>query len=119
MINSLNNAPDTLVFFGPNGGGKGTQAKQLVQMGGYSHFEMGNALSEAVNDKVTIDKVTMTVGQARAKGILLPDGVIQAIVDKDLSQRIPGKRRIYDGVARTYPQAENLVTSLQRFENDY
>lgn len=112
---SKQNTPETLILFGPNGGGKGTQAKKLVDQFGYRHFEMSGALAQSKDDVVTIDGRQMTIGNAQSQGILLPDDIVQGIVDKDLSIRKPGERVIYDGVARTLPQAQNLVSSLQRF----
>ena len=120
MVNQSIVLPDTLVLFGPNGGGKGTQAKQLMQEFGCSHFEMSQALKEAVNQIVQIEVdgvgVEMTVGQAQAHGYLIPDSEIQKIVDEDLKKRRPSEKRIYDGVGRTLLQAENFVNSLRKFQ---
>jgi adenylate kinase family enzyme len=109
--------PKKVFFYGPNGGGKGTQAKLLTDFG-YRHIEMSKLLESHANDVVDItDKKTqkvmkMTIGQAMAQGFFPPDDIINKILQDDL-MRDPSEMALIDGGGRTVPQAEMAITSLK------
>jgi adenylate kinase len=94
-----------IVFLGPPGSGKGTQAKSLAQSLGVPMISTGEILRGAVRAGTSLGlkaRVTMESGG------LVPDDVIVALVRERLDQ--PDVRRgfILDGFPRTTQQAEEL-----------
>jgi adenylate kinase len=99
-----------LVFLGPPGAGKGTQAHELAREWGVPAIATGDMLREAVAAGTVLGR------QAKSymdRGALLPDDVIVGLVAERLGQ--PDARRgfILDGFPRTIPQAEALDRLLQ------
>jgi adenylate kinase len=103
-------AMSRLVFLGPPGAGKGTQAHELAREWGVPAIATGDMLREAVAAGTVLGR------QAKSymdRGALLPDDVIVGLVAERLGQ--PDARRgfILDGFPRTIPQAEALDRLLQ------
>lgn len=99
-----------LLFIGPPGAGKGTQAALLVERYGIPHVSTGDMLRDAVkagSPMGTLAKSYMDAGQ------LVPDEVIVGVVRERLRQpdcRAAGV--LLDGFPRTLPQAEALEEML-------
>ena len=94
-----------LLLIGPPGGGKGTQAKYLVENFSIPQISTGDMLRENVQDGTPLGKEAqkfMTDGQ------LVPDAVILEMIEKRLDERDCSKGYILDGFPRTIPQAEGL-----------
>ena len=92
-----------LVFLGPPGAGKGTQAKLLSKAHGVPHLSTGDLLRDAMA------KGTPTGRRAKEfveKGALVPDEVVDALV----RERLPGVRDrfLLDGYPRNGAQAAEL-----------
>ncbi len=71
-----------LIFLGPPGSGKGTQAKKLSEKFGLKHLSTGDLLREAVDNKTELGiKADVFI----SKGELAPDelivGMIQGKID--------------------------------------
>src|SRR3990172_2449138 len=101
-----------LVFLGPPGVGKGTQAKKLSERYGLLQISTGDILREAVQ------QATHLGVQARGylqNGKLVPDDIIIGIIEERLKK--PGGPLnvgyILDGFPRTVPQAEALDKMLK------
>jgi adenylate kinase len=96
-----------LVFLGPPGAGKGTQAKLLGRDCGVPHLSTGDILREAMA------KGTPTGKRAKEfvdKGYLVPDEVVDALV----RERLAGvkARFLLDGYPRNESQADELDRML-------
>ena len=102
-----NTALNILVLLGPPGGGKGTQAKKIVEEFGYSHFSTGDALREEVRNQTEIGKQAQAIMES---GDLVPDELLGAMVRGRVEQASGSKGIILDGYPRTVPQAEFLST---------
>ncbi len=94
-----------LVFLGPPGAGKGTQAARLEAVHGWTHISTGDMLRAAV-------RAGTEVG-LRAKGFmdageLIPDDIMCQMVIERLNQPDCAKGWILDGFPRTAVQAEAL-----------
>jgi adenylate kinase len=92
-----------VVFLGPPGAGKGTQAKLLSKEHGVPHLSTGDLLRDAMA------KGTPTGRRAKEfveKGALVPDEVVDALV----RERLPGvcDRFLLDGYPRNGTQAAEL-----------
>ena len=99
-----------LVFLGPPGSGKGTQADRLAQHTGMIHLSTGDLLRAAVKAGSELGK--RAEGYMK-KGELVPDDLLIALIkDKiDSGELIDGF--ILDGFPRTIPQATSLEVMLQ------
>jgi len=96
-----------LVLLGPPGGGKGTQAKKIVEEFGYGHFSTGDALREEVKNQTEIGKQAKAIMES---GELVPDELLGAMVKGRIERAAGTEGIILDGYPRTVSQAEFLAT---------
>ena len=94
-----------IIFIGPPGSGKGTQAKRLAGRFEIPHISTGDMLREAV---AAGTKLGQEAAQIMAAGALVPDGVMIGIIKERLAQGDARKGFILDGFPRTLVQAEKL-----------
>jgi adenylate kinase len=100
---------DVIFLMGPQGSGKGTQAKALVERFGFFHWEMGAILRSMSDYSLANGK---TVGSIIDQGLYLTDEELQEIVDQKLSQVLNEKGIIFDGIPRRTGQAKSLIEWL-------
>jgi len=98
-----------IIFIGPPGAGKGTQAARLVERYGILHLSTGDMLRAAVAAGTEIGK--LADGYMKA-GALVPDEVIIGVVRERLEQPDAAKGVLLDGFPRTVPQAAALDATL-------
>lgn len=94
-----------IIFLGPPGAGKGTQAQRICAALDIPQISTGDILRRAMKEE------TPTGLRAKAfveAGALVPDDVIIDIVKERLAQDDCRKGYILDGFPRTVPQAEAL-----------
>ncbi|MGZ5397951.1 MAG: adenylate kinase [Thermoanaerobaculia bacterium] len=94
-----------LIFIGPPGSGKGTQAKRLASRYGVPHISTGDMLREAVADGTPLGA---TADKIMKSGALVPDEVMIGMIRERLARPDAKKGFILDGFPRTLPQAEKL-----------
>jgi adenylate kinase len=99
-----------LIFIGPPGSGKGTQAKRLASRFGIPHISTGDMLREAVAAGTPVGQQAASI---MAAGQLVPDDLMIAMIDDRLARPDAEKGFILDGFPRTLVQAEKLETLLQ------
>lgn len=100
-----------LIFLGPPGAGKGTQAKLLSNYIGIPQISTGDILRAAVRDE---SPMGIRAKSYMDSGALVPDEVVIGIVEERLTQCDCGKGFILDGFPRTVAQAESLSEMLHR-----
>lgn len=94
-----------IIFLGPPGAGKGTQAQRVCSALNIPQISTGDILRRAMKEQ------TLTGVKAKAyidAGKLVPDEVIIDIVKDRLAQSDCAGGYILDGFPRTVPQAEAL-----------
>jgi len=103
-----------VVFLGPPGAGKGTQAKQVVAKLGLLHLSTGDLLRDEVARKTELGEKAKGVMD---RGELVPDALIIDMI----RGRLSGARNgfLLDGFPRTVAQAEALagITDLDAVVN--
>ncbi len=103
-----------LIFLGPPGAGKGTQAEILAQQGPIPHISTGDLLREAITGSGGLRPIASETPlgiQAQAyvdEGELVPDHLIMAMMRERLSQSDTKLGWILDGFPRTVSQARGL-----------
>jgi adenylate kinase len=98
-------APRILIL-GPPGAGKGTQSGRIADEYGVEHVTTGDALRANKDMDISdMDTEYDTPRQYMEAGDLVPDAVVNAIVDEALSQ---ADGFVLDGYPRNLEQAEEL-----------
>ena len=100
-----------LVFLGPPGAGKGTQAKKLLEEFGMPQISTGDILRDAVRRGTDLGKKAKPLMEA---GKLVPDDLVVEIAMEHLRQIDPAQGFILDGFPRTIPQAVALDSALKK-----
>lgn len=94
-----------VIFLGPPGAGKGTQAQGLAREWGVPHIATGDMLREAVAAKT---RLGLEAKRHMDSGGLVPDPVVIGLVGLRLGQPDAKAGCVLDGFPRTAAQAEAL-----------
>jgi adenylate kinase len=94
-----------VIFIGPPGSGKGTQAKRLAAQYGIPHISTGDMLREAVAEGTELGRKAAPI---MTSGALVSDDLMVGIIKDRLSRPDAQKGFILDGFPRTLVQAEKL-----------
>lgn len=100
-----------VIFFGPPGVGKGTQAAIIAGRMGWAHISTGDMLRQHVKDGTNLG--------ARAKGymdqgLLVPDDLVIDMFMERLRSLRADQGFVLDGFPRTLVQAQALDEALSR-----
>lgn len=98
-----------VIFLGPPGCGKGTQAESLVNNNGFVHVSTGDLLRKEINEQTDLG---CKVQAQMASGQLVEDQTILSLITKKLDS-LPGNKVLFDGFPRTLDQARALEELLQ------
>jgi adenylate kinase len=99
------------LLFGPPGSGKGTQAVLLAEQLRMPHISTGDMFRRHVKEGTELGKKVKAILDS---GQLVPDEVVNEMVEERLKQPDAGDGVILDGYPRTLPQAKLLDGLLER-----
>ena len=99
-----------LIFLGPPGAGKGTQAAHFASLYGLCHLATGDMLREAVRAQTPMGKKAKKVME---EGGLLADDLVGSLITERLQAPDCEKGVVFDGFPRTEGQAEILASLLK------
>ena len=97
-----------IVFLGPPGAGKGTQAAMLTNERGYVHLSTGDMIRDEMNRGTELGRFAKTFYD---KGDLVPD---ETVIDMIKVRLAEAENVILDGFPRTVTQAASLDDQLYR-----
>jgi adenylate kinase len=100
-----------LIFLGPPGAGKGTQAKRLIDRLRIPQLSTGDILRKAAADGTPLGKQAKVLMDA---GKLVPDEIVNGIIDEALGSPEVANGFLLDGFPRTVPQARAFDQMLQK-----
>ena len=100
-----------IIFFGPPGAGKGTQAKLLSSYLGIPHLSTGEILRSKLNEN---DELSSKLRHTMTSGNLVSDEILNKIVSIKLLADDCKKGFILDGYPRTTTQSEYLNSFMDK-----
>lgn len=100
-----------LIFLGPPGAGKGTQAKTLADSWNIPHISTGDILRQAVREQTPLG---VQAKSYQNRGELVPDHLMLDLMQERLDQPDTESGWILDGFPRNLAQAGFLDELLQK-----
>ena len=96
-----------LIFLGPPGAGKGTQAERIAERYGLAHISTGDMLRAEMREGTDLGRAAQGY---ISRGELVPDDVIIGMVKTRIQQPDCVQGFLFDGFPRTVAQADALST---------
>jgi adenylate kinase len=93
------------IIFGPPGSGKGTQAERITDALGTVHISTGDLLRAEAEAGTPLGREVAPILEA---GHLVPDELIERVVEQRLGMKDAASGALLDGYPRTVPQARAL-----------
>jgi adenylate kinase len=100
-----------VVFLGPPGAGKGTQAKELACKFGVPHLSTGDMLRECIAHGSALGQQAKPIME---RGELVPDSLVLKMVKQRIQNADCTSGFVFDGFPRTVAQAQYFGELLKR-----
>jgi len=100
-----------VIFLGPPGAGKGTQAKELARKYGVPHLSTGDMLRENVAKGTPLGEQAKPI---MARGDLVPDSLVLDMIRERIERPDCSHGFVFDGFPRTVAQAKYLGALLRQ-----
>ncbi len=104
-----------VIFLGPPGAGKGTQAQEVARLYRIPHLSTGDMLRDHVARGTPLGLQAKPIME---RGELVLDEIVLGMVAERISQPDCARGFVFDGFPRTLPQAEKLNEILGRLGFD-
>ncbi len=101
---------DAIFFIGPQGSGKGTQARILAEKNNLFYWEMGGVLRNLAKEDTELGR---QVSELINNGVLLSDELLLSVVRDRMSSIPEGQTVLFDGIPRRLGQAEFVLQFLK------
>jgi adenylate kinase len=105
--------PTYIVFIGPPGVGKGTQAELVAERTGLPHISSGDLFRENIKNQTQLGKEAQSY---MTKGELVPDSITISMVHDRLKNEDCANGALLDGFPRTPKQADELEAILETLD---
>ena len=102
-----------VIFLGPPGAGKGTQAVSIAKEKNLAHISTGDMLREHVSNETELGKIAKSLLD---EGKLVPDSLVIEMLQERLLFKDCVNGAILDGFPRTIAQAESLDSVSAEFK---
>ena len=102
-----------VIFLGPPGAGKGTQAVRIAKEKNLAHISTGDMLRKHVSNETELGKTAKTLLD---EGKLVPDSLVIEMLQERLLSKDCVNGAILDGFPRTIAQAESLDNISSEFK---
>src|SRR2546423_7157034 len=100
-----------VIFLGPPGAGKGTQAKELARPYGVPHLSTGDMLRENIAKGTPLG---IKAEPIMKRGELVPDSLVLKMVARRIEEPDCTHGFVFDGFPRTVAQAQYLMILLRQ-----
>jgi adenylate kinase len=104
-----------ILLLGPQGAGKGTQAKRIAAEYGIPHIASGDMLRDAIAAGTELGRLVQPIYD---RGDLVPDDLMIGLIRERLSEPGAGEGFVLDGFPRTMAQADALDATLHEIGRD-
>jgi len=101
-----------IILFGPPGAGKDTQSDNLVKDFNLYKISTGDLLREEIKKK---SKLGIKIKSSLDQGVLVPDDIINDLIEIILSNKGYFNRLIFDGYPRTFNQVKHLDILIKKY----
>ncbi len=99
-----------VIFLGPPGAGKGTQAREVARAYQVPHLSTGEMFRDHVRRDTELGRKAEPLME---RGELVPDEIVLGMVEERIVQPDCADGFVFDGFPRTRPQAERLGQLLE------
>ena len=96
---------EIIIFLGPPGAGKGTQASRIAEENNLAHISTGDMLREHVSNNSELGRKAKSLLD---EGKLVPDALVIDMLTERLNADDCKNGAILDGFPRTLAQAQSL-----------
>ena len=104
---------DIIIFLGPPGAGKGTQASRIAEENNLAHISTGDMLREHVSNN---SELGIKAKSLLDEGKLVPDALVIDMLTERLNADDCKNGAILDGFPRTLAQAQSLEKVSEYFQ---
>ena len=111
-----NNQPLTIIFMGPSGSGKGTQAILLSDKFGFEFIEMGGIIRAEAKKDTDLGKQVHQI--VMVEGKLLDDSLTYRLLENKILAVPLNKNLIVDGYPRTVQQVKDFAKLLNKADRE-
>jgi adenylate kinase len=104
-----------VLLLGPQGSGKGTQAKRIAEEYGVPHIATGDMLRSTISDDTPLGRKVKPILES---GRLVPDDLMIELIRDRLEQPDTAAGFVLDGFPRTWAQAQALDALLREIDRE-